>query len=214
MTTSEIIQELSSGFSLTLLIFSITLVCSIPLGLIFSVIQRSKIKPIKWLMDVIVWVVRGTPLMLQIFAIYYGPNLVGLDGLNFNELTAVSVAFSLNYACYFSVIFKGGMDSIAKGQYEACQLLGMTKVQSFKHVILPQVYKRVLPASSNEIITLVKDTSLANVIGVSELVFKGKILLNKGLLLPFFSTGLFYLIFVGLLTIIFKYLEKRSNRWQ
>lgn len=212
MDAGKVFQMLLDGFGVTVGIFFVTLVCSIPLGLIFSIIQRSKIKPIRWLMDIIIWIVRGTPLMLQVIAIYYGPGLLGVE-LPMDEYSAVYIAFSINYGCYFSVIFKGGMDAVPKGQYEACQLLGMTKVQTFRYVVLPQVYKNVLPATSNETINLVKDTSLANIIGLGELVFQGKLLLSLGYITPFFATGLFYLVFIGILTIIFKQLEKRVNRY-
>lgn len=220
MTTLEMIIELFAGFGITLVIFVLTLVISLPLGLLLAFGLRLKIKPIKIVLDVIVWIVRGTPLMLQVIFVYYGPGLIktatGIDlGVltKLEELTAVTVAFSINYACYFAVIFKGGINGIAKGQWEACSLLGLTKIQTFKNVIFPQVYKSILHPMSNEFITLVKDTAIANVIGVTELIFVGKQMMNSGLLLPFFSTALFYLAVVGLLTILFAKLEKRENRY-
>lgn len=220
MTTLDIILSLFSGFGTTLLIFLLTLVISLPLGLVIAFGLRSKIKPLKATLDVIVWIVRGTPLMLQVMFVYYGPGLIktatGLDLsllIGLSEMTVVIIAFSINYACYFAVIFKGGIDGIPKGQWEACLLLGMTKKQTFRHVILPQVYKGILHPMSNEIITLVKDTAIARVIGVSELIFAGYSLMNKGLLAPFFATALFYLAFVGILTIVFAKLQKREERY-
>lgn len=213
MDISKVIQQLFEGFGMSLAIFGATLALSLPIGLIFSFMQRSKIKPLKGFMDTFIWIIRGTPLMLQIIAIYYGPGLMGWKLTIRDEFLAVIIAFTLNYSCYMSVIFKGGLNAVPKGQYEACQVLGLSKKQTFKMVILPQVYKNILPPMSNEIITLVKDTSLASVIGLAELIFVGREILNKGFLLPFFSTGLFYLAFVGILTLLFAYLEKRTKRY-
>ena len=175
MTVGEIFLKLLSGFGNTVAIFFATLAISLPLGLLFAFIQRSRIKPIKYIMDTFIWIMRGTPLMLQIMAIYYIPGLLGFRIRN-HEFITVLVSFSINYACYFSVIFKGGINSVARGQYEACKVLGMNKVQTFTKVIAPQVYKNILPPMSNEIITLVKDTSLAKVIGFTELIFAADII--------------------------------------
>ncbi|MDE6565942.1 MAG: amino acid ABC transporter permease [Clostridia bacterium] len=214
MNVEQVIQQLFQGFGITVAIFFATLAIALPLGLLFSFLQKSKFAPIRWLMDTIVWIVRGTPLMLQILVIWYGPSILKIDLAIQQELTAVLIAFSINYACYFSVIFKGGMNAVPKGQYEACQVLGMKKSQAFVKVVLPQIYKNILPPMSNEIITLVKDTSLANTIGVVELIRSADLMFSVGYIAPLFSTGLFYLVFVGILTIIFAKLEKRTNRYR
>ena len=214
MNVTNVIIELFKGFGMSVAIFFATLAISIPLGLVFAFLQRSKFKPISAVMDAFIWVISGTTLMLQIMVVFYVPGLLDWGVSIKSEFVSVLIAFSINYACYFSVIYKGGINSVAKGQYEACQVLGMTKSQTFFRVVFPQVYKNILPPMSNEIITLVKDTSLANIIGLSELIFVGKQMLNKGYLVPFFSTALFYLVFVGILTILFGYLEKRTQRYR
>ena len=180
MNVEQVIQQLFQGFGITVAIFFATLAIALPLGLLFSFLQKSKFAPIRWLMDTIVWIVRGTPLMLQILVIWYGPSILKIDLAIQQELTAVLIAFSINYACYFSVIFKGGMNAVPKGQYEACQVLGMKKSQAFVKVVLPQIYKNILPPMSNEIITLVKDTSLANTIGVVELIRSADLMFSVG----------------------------------
>ena len=215
MSAGEITLKLFEGFGTSVAIFFATLVISIPLGLIFTFLSRSRIKPIKYIMDTIIWIVRGTPLMLQIMVIFFAPGLIFGIRVRDYEMPAVLIAFSINYACYFSVIFKGGINSVARGQYEACQVLGMTKVQTFTKVIAPQVYKDILAPMSNEIITLVKDTSLANVISVTELILTAKIIMNQEVnIIPLYATGLFYLVFVGILTLLFNFLEKRTARYR
>ena len=214
MNVEKVIIDLFKGFGMTVAIFFATLAVALPLGLIFAFLQKSKIKPISYLMNAIIWIVRGTPLMLQVIVVYYVPGLLKLGFSVRSEFLAVLIAFSLNYACYFAVIYKGGINAVPKGQYEACQVLGMTKKQTFFKVVLPQVYKNILPAMSNEIITLVKDTSIARIIGLSELIFVGQSLLIYGYLAPFFSTALFYLAFIGVLSILFAKLEKRTNRYR
>lgn len=214
MNIQNVIQQLFQGFGITVAIFFATLVIALPLGLIFSFLQKCKFAPVRWVMDIFIWIIRGTPLMLQIFIIWYGPSILKIDFDIEQELVAVLIAFSINYACYFSVIFKGGMNAIPKGQYEACQVLGMTKTQTFFKVALPQIYKNILPPMSNEIITLVKDTSLANTIGVIELIMSANMMFQNGYTLPLLSTGLFYLVFVGILTVLFSRLEKRVNRYR
>lgn len=214
MNVEKVIIDLFKGFGMTVAIFFATLAVALPLGLIFAFLQKSKIKPISYLMNAIIWIVRGTPLMLQVIVVYYVPGLLKLGFSVRSEFLAVLIAFSLNYACYFAVIYKGGINAVPKGQYEACQVLGMTKKQTFFKVVLPQVYKNILPAMSNEIITLVKDTSIARIIGLSELIFVGQSLLNYGYLAPFFSTALFHLAFIGVLSILFAKLEKRTNRYR
>ena len=210
-TFLNVTLDLLSGFGTTLKLFALTLVFALPLGLIFSFFSMSKFKPLSAAMKLLIWVIRGTPLMLQIIVVFYGPGLIfGLDGLD--RFPAVLIAFVLNYACYFSEIYRGGIESIPKGQYEAGQVLGMTKSQIFFKVVLLQVIKRVIPPMSNEIITLVKDTSLARIIAVYEVIWSAQVYIKSaGLIWPLFYTGAFYLIFNGLLTIIFRKLEKKLD---
>lgn len=240
--------SLAKGFLVTIELFLTTLLFALPLGLIFSFGSMSKFKPIKWFMKTFIWIIRGTPLMLQLIVIFYGPGLLSkwavgvlaenptmnlfvsnffLDWIEsvilfvmewlaswgvWDRFLAVSVAFVINYSCYFSEIFRGGIESISKGQYEAGQVLGMTKVQVFFRVVLLQVVKRIIPPMSNEIITLVKDTSLARTISVYEIIWAGQAFIKSdGLIWPLFYTGAFYLIFNGLLTILFGKLEKKLD---
>ena len=202
--------ELLSGFMETLKTFVLTLVFALPLGLVIAFGSMSRFTPLKWLTRGFVWIIRGTPLMLQLIIIFYGPGLMfGLHSMP--RFTATIVAFSINYACYFSEIYRGGIESIPKGQYEAGQVLGMTKSQIFFKVVLLQVVKRIMAPMSNEVITLVKDTSLARIIGIYEIIWAGESFIKKGLIWPLFYTGAFYLIFSGLLTILFGYLEKKLD---
>ena len=202
--------ELLSGFLETLKIFFLTLIFSIPLGLVVCFGSMSRWTPLRRLTRGFVWVIRGTPLMLQLIIIFFGPGLVfGLPAMS--RFTATLVAFSINYACYFSEIYRGGIESIPKGQYEAGQVLGMTKSQIFSKIVLLQVVKRILAPMSNEIITLVKDTSLARIISVYEIIWAGEAFIKKGLIWPLFYTGAFYLVFNGLLTILFSKLEEKLN---
>ncbi len=211
MSFVEVTLRLLEGFQVTCLIFALTLLISLPLGLLISFGSMSKFKPLKYIVKVLVWIIRGIPLMLQIFIVFYVPGFVFGSPIS-SRFTAVIIAFSINYACYFSEIFRGGIESISKGQYEAGQVLGMTKSQIFFKVILKQVVKRIIPPMSNEIITLVKDTALARVIMVVEILKVAEdILSTKALIWPLFYTGAFYLLFVGLLTLIFGYIEKRMN---
>lgn len=211
MSFLEVTKQLADGFLTTLLIFGVTLVCSLPLGLVITFGSMSKIPPIKWLVKTFVWIIRGTPLMLQIIIVFYGPGLIlGWGALP--RLMAVLIAFVINYACYFSEIYRGGIESIPKGQYEAGQVLGMTKKQIFFKIVLFQVIKRIVPPMGNEIITLVKDTSLARVIMVVELVQAAQnIVAQKAIIWPIFYVGAFYLLFSGLLTIALNKVEKKLN---
>ena len=202
--------ELLGGFWESLKIFVLTLVFSLPLGLIICFGSMSKFSPLRSLVRTFVWIIRGSPLMLQLIIIFYGPGLMfGLPAMP--RFTATIIAFSINYACYFSEIYRGGIESISKGQYEAGQVLGMTKQQIFFKIILLQVIKRILAPISNEVITLVKDTSLARIIGIYEIIWAGESFIKKGLIWPLFYTGAFYLIFSGLLTILFNKLEKKLD---
>ena len=202
--------ELLGGFWESLKVFILTLVFSIPLGLVICFGSMSRFTPLKLLSRGFVWVIRGTPLMLQLIIIFYGPGLLfEITGLS--RFTATIVAFSVNYACYFSEIYRGGIESIPQGQYEAGQVLGMTKTQIFFKVVLLQVVKRIVAPMSNEVITLVKDTSLARIIGIYEIIWAGESFIKKGLIWPLFYTGAFYLIFSGILTVLLAKLEKKLS---
>ena len=202
--------QLLAGFWESLKIFVLTLVFSLPLGLVICFGSMSRFSPLRTLVRGFVWIIRGTPLMLQLIIIFYGPGLMfGLPSMP--RFTATIVAFAVNYACYFSEIYRGGIESIPRGQYEAGQVLGMTKQQIFFKVVLLQVIKRILAPMSNEVITLVKDTSLARIIGIYEIIWAGEAFIKKGLIWPLFYTGAFYLLFSGLLTILFSKLEEKLN---
>lgn len=206
--------QLLGGFKYTLLIFFITLVAAIPLGLPIALGSMSRFKPLRWLSRAFVWVIRGTPLMLQIMVVFYVPGLV--FGTPFrSRIIAVIIAFIINYAAYFSEIYRGGIESIPVGQYEAGQVLGLTKTQTFFKVVLFQVVKRIMAPMSNEVITLVKDTSLANVIAVGELIMSAQNIVNVyAIIWPLFYTAIFYLIFCGVLTLLFNALEKKLNYYR
>ena len=210
-----ILGRLCEGFLLNFKLFSLTLLFALPLGLIIAFSSMSRFKPLAWLIKVFVWIIRGTPLMLQLLVIFLGPGLMGMgnpwpDGSN-GRLTAATVAFVINYACYFSEIYRGGIQSVPKGQYEAGEVLGMTKSQIFFKVTLLQVVKRILPPIGNEVITLVKDTSLARIISCKEIIMMANEYTSKGLIWPLFSSGLFFLAFVGILTVLFGWLEKKLD---
>lgn len=201
---------LLEGFWESLKVFALTLLFSIPLGLVVCFGSMNTFKPLRYLARGFVWVIRGTPLMLQLIIIFYGPGLIfGLPAMP--RFTATIVAFAINYACYFSEIYRGGIESIPVGQYEAGQVLGMTKQQIFFKVVLLQVIKRIMAPMSNEVITLVKDTSLARIIGIYEIIWAGESFIKKGMIWPLFYTGIFYLVFSGGLTVLFAKLEKKLN---
>ena len=205
--------ELLQGFGQSIQVFLLTLLFAIPLGLVICFGAMSKFSLLQWITKTFVWVIRGTPLMLQLIIIFYGPGLIfGLPAMS--RFTATIVAFSINYACYFSEIYRGGIASIPRGQYEAGQVLGMTKQQIFFRVVLLQVVKRIIAPMGNEIITLVKDTSLARIIGIYEVIWAGEQFIKKGLIWPLFYTGAFFLLFSGLLTILFSKLEKKLNSFR
>lgn len=206
--------QLLGGFKYTLLIFFITLIAAIPLGLPIALGSMSRFKPLRWISRAFVWVIRGTPLMLQIMVVFYVPGLV--FGTPFrSRIIAVIIAFIINYAAYFSEIYRGGIESIPAGQYEAGQVLGLTKTQTFFKVVLFQVVKRIMAPMSNEVITLVKDTSLANVIAVSELIMSAQNIVKVyAIIWPLFYTAIFYLIFCGVLTLLFNALEKKLNYYR
>ena len=203
-----------TGFAETCLLFILTLVLALPLGLLICFGAMSRFKPLSWLMKGIVWIIRGTPLLLQIIVVFYGPGLL-FDYPLRSRFIAVLIAFVINYACYFSEIYRGGIQSVSKGQNEASQVLGLTKIQTFFFVVLPQVIKHIVPPMSNEIITLVKDTSLARIIGVVELIMVAQQLVNNYVILwPLFYAGLFYLIFNGGLTLLFRFVEKKLSYYK
>ena len=227
MSFWDVTLFLWSGFKISLLIFCVTLLIGLPLGLPIAFGSMSRVRPIRAITRVFVWIIRGVPLMLQIFIIYYVPGLVfnyqlfgsvdkyflltyGIQDAG--RILAVLIAFAINYACYFSEIYRGGIESIHKGQYEAGHVLGMTKRQIFFKVVLLQVVKRIVPPMSNEIITLIKDTALANCIMVAEIIKQANTLAaTKALIWPLFFTGVFYLLFVGLLTLLLGRVEKKLS---
>lgn len=210
MNFLTVTTKLLEGFSLSCVIFFFTLIIAIPLGLIVSFGSMSRFHPLRWLTKTFVWIIRGTPLMLQVVIVFYGPGLIwGAE--SFPRMTAVLIAFIINYAAYFSEIYRSGIEGVPRGQYEAGQVLGMTRVQIFFKVILVQVIKRIVPPMSNEIITLVKDTSLANVIAIMEIIMVARTFTTKGLIWPLFYAGAFYLLFCGILTLLFGYIERKLS---
>lgn len=215
-----VFESLNMGFLQTVKLFFVTLVGALPLGLIISFGSMSKFKPLSGLVKIIVWIFRGSPLMIQMLIIYYMPGLVfgtpiwggGEDG----RFTAAAVAFIFNYACYFSEIYRGGIEGVPVGQQEAGMVLGMTKSEIFFKVTLLQMIKRIVPPMSNEIITLVKDTSLARIIALQEIIWAGQAFLKgshgiSGQIWPLFFTGVYYLLFCGILTLLFGKLEKKLD---
>ncbi|MBQ9748240.1 MAG: amino acid ABC transporter permease [Clostridia bacterium] len=228
----DITLELLGGFGLSCLLFLMTLLFAIPLGLALSFCTMSKFKPLRSVSKVFVWIVRGVPLMLLIFMIYYLPGLIGSGTLNvfdyldryftqvsgsqellyYGRFIAVLIAFVINYACYFSEIFRGGIESIPLGQYEAGQVLGLTRGQIFRRIVLKQVVKRILPPMSNEVITLVKDTALANAIAIPEIIKRAQLMASsQALIWPIFYTAIFYLLFVGALTLLLGFAERKLS---
>lgn len=203
-------NELLKGFWENIQIFCLTLLFALPLGLVVCFGSMSRFKPLSFLTRTFVWIIRGSPLMLQLIIIFYGPGLM-FGWRSLDRFTAVIVAFAINYACYFSEIYRGGIEAIPKGQFEAGQVLGMTKSQIFFKVVLLQVVKRIMAPMSNEVITLVKDTSLSRIIAVYEVIYMGQTFIKKGLIWPLFYTGAFFLLFNGVLTIVFARLEKKLD---
>lgn len=225
----DAIQQLFIGFGMNCVLFALTLVMSLPLGLIITFGTMTKIKPIKWVMKTFVWIIRGTPLMLQLFIVLYAPGL--LQKSIPSDWTAISgfvtfltshqtrfgsavAAMVINYAAYFSEIFRGGIESIPVGQYEAGQVLGLTKTQIFFKVVLFQVIKRITPPMGNEIITLVKDTALARVIGVTEILQNAYRYASKGIIWPLFASGLYFLAFTAILSVLLTYAEKKLDYYK
>ena len=218
---ATVIGALNEGFLQTLKLFAVTLIGAIPLGLVVSFGSMSRFTPLRWLTKTVVWVIRGTPLMLQLIIIFYIPGYLLGSGSPWpsgesGRFLASAVAFIINYACYFSEIYRGGIQGVPVGQQEAGEVLGMTRSQIFFKVTLLQMIKRIVPPMSNEIITLVKDTSIARIISLQEVIWAGYAFLKsshcyKGLLWPLFFTGVYYLIFNGALTLLFGWVEKKLS---
>lgn len=213
MSFEIVTKDLLLGFLENCEVFALTLLMAIPLGLVVTFGSMSKFKPLSAITKVFVWIIRGTPLMLQLFVVLYVPGLVFGVPMR-NRMAAALIAFVINYACYFSEIYRGGIESVSKGQYEAGQVLGMTKSQIFFKIVLMQVIKRIVPPMSNEIITLVKDTSLARIIAVGEILMAAERYAGKGLIWPLFYTGIFFLLFNGVLTLLFGYIEKKLDYYR
>lgn len=217
-----VFTALNQGFLQTLRLFGITLLGAIPLGLLICAGSMSRFKPLSWLLRGIIWIVRGSPLMIQLIIIFYFPGMVFGNNIwgtgETGRFTAAAVAFIFNYACYFSEIFRAGIQGVPRGQTEAGQVLGMTRGEIFFRVTLLQMVKRILPPLSNEVITLVKDTSLSRIIALQEIIWAGESFLKgsggiSGAMWPLFFTAVYYLIFSGALTILFNKLEKRMARF-
>ena len=213
MTFEIVTKELLHGFWQNCEVFALTLLMAIPLGLVVTFGSMSKFKPLSLITKVFVWVIRGTPLMLQLFVVLYVPGLVFGVPMR-NRMMAALIAFVINYSCYFSEIYRGGIEGVSKGQYEAGQVLGMTKSQIFFKVVLMQVIKRIVPPMSNEIITLVKDTSLARIIAVGEILMAAERYAGKGVIWPLFYTGVYFLLFNGVLALLFGFIEKKLDYYR
>lgn len=215
-----VLKALNVGFLQTLKLFAVTLIGALPLGLIIGFGSMSRIKPISAFVKTVVWIVRGSPLMIQLIIIYYFPGIVFNNPIwgsgETGRFIAAAVAFIFNYACYFSEIYRGGIQGVPHGQQEAGQVLGLSRTQIFFKITLKQMIKRIVPPMSNEVITLVKDTSLARIIALQEVIFAGQSFLKgshgiAGQIWPLFFTGVYYLAFSGILTILFGYIEKRLS---
>ena len=202
-------SSLWGGFQTTLLLFALTLMFSLPLGLAVAFGSMSRFAPLRYLTKTFIWIIRGTPLMLQVLIIFYVPGLMWR--MQLPRFDAALIAFVINYTCYFSEIFRGGIESISRSQYEAGQVLGMHKSQIFFRVVLLQVIKRITAPMSNEVITLVKDTALARIIMVVEVIRVAEDFMANMVIWPLFYTGVFFLAFIGLLTLMFAYIEKRLD---
>ena len=211
MNVSVFVGRLLESSLINLELFAVTLLLGVLLGLIFSFGSMSRFTPLRWLSQTFVWIIRGTPLMLQIIIVFYGPGLIW-GGQAMGRMEAATVAFVINYACYFSEIFRGGIQSMPAGQREAGEVLGMTKSQIFFKVTLLQVVKRIVPPMGNEFITLVKDTSLARIIANKEIIMMAQEYASSDALIwPLFSTAIFFLIACGILTLLLNYAEKKLS---
>ena len=209
----EVTQALLNGLGNTLLIFALTLVLALPLGLVIAFGSMSRFKPLAFIVKVFVWIIRGVPLMLQVIIIYYVPGIIfGVPVLE--RFVSVIVAFVINYACYLSEIYRGGIEGIPQGQYEAGKVLGLSRTEVFFKIILMQVVKRILAPIGNEVITLVKDTALARVVLVAEIIKEAERFAAYGLMWPLFYTAVFYLVLVGILTVVLGWCEKKLDYYK
>lgn len=208
----EILPSLMSGLKMTLGVFFITIIGSVPLGIIVALGMKSPYFTIRWLINGYIWVMRGTPLLLQLIFVYYG---LGMMGITFPRFEAAAIAFIVNYAAYLAEIFRGGLQAIPRGQYDAAKVLGFTRVQTFFKIILPQVIKIIVPSFGNEVINLVKDTSLVYVIGLGDLLRAGNIAASRDVtLIPYLLVGLIYLLMTAVVTVLLRRSETRLNSWR
>ena len=208
----EILPSLLSGAATTLQVFALVLVFSIPLGIMLAFSMQIRLKPLQWLIHIYIWIMRGTPLLLKLIFIYY---VLPSIGVRLDRIPAAIIAFTLNYAAYFAEIFRGGISSIPTGQYEAAKVLKFTPVQTIRLIILPQVVKIVLPSVFNEVMTLVKDTSLVYALGISDLILASRTAANRDAsLAPMFVAGLIYLLLIGLATLVAKQVEKKFSYYK
>ncbi|GCF93543.1 amino acid ABC transporter permease [Enterococcus florum] len=208
----DVMPQLLTGATTTLKLFLYTIIGSLPLGILLSFGLSSRFRPIKWILQLYVWIMRGTPLLLQLIFVFYGLPLVGIV---FDRFEAALFAFILNYAAYYAEIFRGGIQSIPLGQYEASRVLGLTPFQTITRIIIPQVVKIVLPSVGNEVINLVKDTSLVYILGLSDVMRAGKIAMERDTtLLPLLGVAIIYLVMTGIATVIMKQLENRLNYYR
>ncbi|MFL4356824.1 amino acid ABC transporter permease [Streptococcus uberis] len=208
----QVLPSLLDGAKITLQVFFIVIILSIPLGAVFAFLMKVNFKPLQWFLTLYVWIMRGTPLLLQLIFFYY---VLPSVGVTFDRMPAAILAFTMNYAAYFAEIFRGGIEAIPKGQYEAAKVLKLTPFQTVQHIILPQVFKIVLPSVFNEVINLVKDSSLVYVLGVGDLLLASKTAANRdATLAPMFIAGLIYLLLIGIVTIISKQVEKKFSYYK
>ncbi|MFT9389239.1 MAG: amino acid ABC transporter permease [Leuconostoc sp.] len=208
----EILPSLMSGLKMTLGVFFITIIGSVPLGIIVSLGMKSQYFTIRWLINGYIWIMRGTPLLLQLIFVYYG---LGMMGITFPRFEAAVIAFVINYAAYLAEIFRGGLQAIPRGQYDAAKVLGLTRTQTFFKIVLPQVIKIVVPSFGNEVINLVKDTSLVYVIGLGDMLRAGNIAASRDVtLVPYLLVGLIYLMMTAIVTVMLRRSENRLNRWK
>ena len=216
MSIIEIIKQLSSGMGITIEIFFVTLVTSLILGLGLALVRMSKIKIFSILAKIYISIMRGTPLMLQLLVVYFGPYFIfGIQITKAYRLQAVLIGFALNYAAYFAEIYRSGIEAVADGQYEAAKLLGYSKTQTFRYIVMPQVVKRIIPPVANETITLVKDTSLAFTVAVAEtFTLTKQLVASQSSAMPFVAAGIFYYIFNLLVALFFEYLEKKLSYYR
>ena len=215
MSIGAMIQTMSEGLGRTCAIFGLTLLFSLPLGLIFALLRKSRFAPVRMVMRVFISVLRGTPLMLQLLAVTYGPVYLFEMSISRNKLIPIIIGFALNYAAYFAEIYRGGIESMPVGQYEAAAVLGYSRFQTFMRIILPQVVKRILPSVTNEVITLVKDTSMAFTVAYQEMFTIGKqIASSTTSFMPFVIAGVFYYIFNSLVAFVMSLFEKRLSYYR